>query len=197
MKNLQISDRLRDLDFRFETRPGVFSQHDVDTGSKLLIEAMHVSPTARVLDLGCGYGPIGIVAAKLASKGSAVLVDSDIRATRLAQKNLELNGITNAEVILGDGWHDLPPKSRFDVVVSNPPTHAGRDVLDDFVEGAYKVLKPRGQMYFVVNRILSLRKEVEKVFGNVDTAAQTKGFVVIHAAKTHRLEREEADVDLF
>ncbi len=193
MKNLLISEHLRDFDLRFETRPGVFAQHSVDTGSKLLIVAMHVSPTARVLDLGCGYGPIGIVAAKLASKGSAVLVDADIRATRLAQKNLELNGIANAEVVLGDGWHDLPPKSRFDVVVSNPPTHAGRDVLDDFVEGAYRVLKPRGQMYFVVNRLLSLRKEVEKVFGNVETAAQSKGFVVIHATKTHRLESEEAD----
>ena len=89
-----------------------------------------MSPTARVLDMGCGSRAIGIAAAKLATKGEAVLVNSDIRATRLAQRNINLNGITNATVVLGDGTSDLPPKSRFDVVVSNPPTHSGREVLD-------------------------------------------------------------------
>jgi 16S rRNA (guanine1207-N2)-methyltransferase len=192
VKNSLIVERVRDMELRLETRPGVFAQHGIDSGSRLLIEAMKVTPTARVLDLGCGYGPIGIVAARLAVRGSAVLVDSDIRATRLAQRNLELNGVTNAEVILGDGWHDLPAKSRFDLVVSNPPTHSGREVLDDFVEGAYKVLRPRGQMYMVVNRLLSLRKEVEKVFGAVETVAQSKGFVVIRAAKAPRVRGNEA-----
>lgn len=179
------------MELRLETRPGVFAQHGIDSGTRLLIEAMKVTPTARVLDLGCGYGAIGIVAAKLAVRGRVVLVDSDIRATRLSQRNLELNGVTNAEVILGDGWHDLPPKSRFDLVVSNPPTHSGREVLDDFVEGAYKVLRPRGQLYMVVNRLLSLRKEVEKVFGAVETVAQSKGFVVIRAVKAPRFHDEE------
>jgi 16S rRNA (guanine1207-N2)-methyltransferase len=178
-----ITERVRDLELRLETKPGVFAQHGLDTGTRLLIETMHVSPTARVLDLGCGSGAIGIVAARLAGRGSAVLVDSDIRATRLAQRNLELNGVRNAEVVLGDGVHDLPPKSRFDVVASNPPTHDGREVLDDFVAGAYKVLRPRGQLYLVVNRLLSLRREVERVFGNAETVAQSKGFVVIRAVK--------------
>jgi len=191
VKNTLIVERVRDLELRLETRPGVFAQRGIDSGTRLLIEAMKVTPTARVLDLGCGYGPIGIVAAKLAVRGSVVLVDSDIRATRLAQRNLELNGVTNAEVILGDGWHDLPAKSRFDLVVSNPPTHSAREVLDDFVEGAYKVLRPRGQLYMVVNRLLSLRKEVEKVFGAVETVAQSKGFVVIRAVKAPRLHDEE------
>ena len=192
MKNTLIVERVRDMELRLETRPGIFAQHGIDTGSRLLIEAMKVTPTARVLDLGCGYGPIGIVAARLAVRGSAVLVDSDIRATRLAQRNLELNGVTNAEVILGDGWHDLPAKSRFDLVVSNPPTHSGREVLDDFVEGAYKVLRPRGQLYMVVNRLLSLRKEIEKIFGAVETVSQSKGFVVIRAAKAPRVRADEA-----
>jgi 16S rRNA (guanine1207-N2)-methyltransferase len=144
---------------------------------------MRVSPTARVLDLGCGYGVIGIVAAKLATRGHAVLVDADIRATRLAKRNLELNGVTNADVVLGDGAHDLPPKSRFDVVVSNPPTHSGREVLDDFVASAYKVLKPRGQLYLVINRLLSLKREVDEVFGNSETVARSKGYVVVRAVK--------------
>jgi 16S rRNA (guanine1207-N2)-methyltransferase len=183
MKPSIIHESVRGFDLRLETQPGVFAHHGIDLGSRLLVEAMKVSPTARVLDLGCGYGVIGIVAAKLAAKGHVTLVDSDIRATRLAQRNLELNGVTNAEVILGDGLHDLPPKARFDVVVSNPPTHSGREVLDDFVAGAYRVLKPRGQLYLVINRLLSLKREVERVFGNAETVGHAKGYVVIRAVK--------------
>ena len=149
-----------------------------------------MSPTARVLDLGCGYGAIGIVAAKLAVRGSVTLVDSDIRGTRLAERNIALNGITNAEVILGDGTKDLPKKARFDLVASNPPTHNGREVLDEFVAGAYSVLRPRGQLVLVVNRLLSLRQEVERVFGNVEQVARSGGFIVVRAVKTPILHGE-------
>ena len=187
-----IQDHVRGLDLRLATQPGVFAAHGIDAGTRLLIEAMRISPTARILDLGCGYGVIGIVAAKLASRGHVMLVDSDIRATRLAARNLELNGVTNAEVVLGDGVHDLPAKMRFDVVASNPPTHSGREVLDDFVAGAYKVLRPRGRLYVVVNRLLSLRREVESVFGGAEIAARSGGYVVIQAVKQSRLQVEDA-----
>ncbi|HLF72628.1 MAG TPA: methyltransferase [Dehalococcoidia bacterium] len=188
-----ITEQLRGFDLRFATQPGVFSHRELDPGTRLLIEAMRIAPTARVLDLGCGYGAIGIVAAKLASKGEVVLVDADIRATRLAERNLTLNNVTNASVVLGDGTHDLPPKSRFHVIVSNPPTHDGREVLDDMVRGAYKLLRPRGTLYLVVNRLLSLRHEVEEVFGNSETVAREKGYVVIKAVKTVRHAGDEDD----
>lgn len=178
-----ILETVRGFDLRLETQPGVFAHRELDEGTRLLIEAMRVSPTARALDWGCGYGAIGIVAAKLATRGHVTLVDADVRATRLAQRNLDANGIENADVVLGDGIHDLPPKTRFDIVLSNPPTHSGREVLDDLVSSAYKALRPRGQLYLVINRLLSLRREVESVFGNTETAARHKGFVVIRAVK--------------
>ena len=187
-----ISETVRGFELRLATQPGVFAHRGVDPGTRLLVEAMRVSPTARVLDLGCGYGAIGIVAAKLATKGHVVLVDSDIRATRLAQRNLALNGVTNAEVLLGDGVHDLPPKARFDVVACNPPTHGGREVLDELVAGAYRVLRPRGQLFIVINRLLSLRREVESVFGSAETVARSKGYVVIQAVKTPRMRDDQA-----
>lgn len=188
-----IRERVRDLELILYTQPGVFAHRGLDGGTRLLIEAMRVSPTARVLDLGCGYGAIGIAAAKLAVRGHVTLVDTDIRATRLAQKNVEANAIENAEVILGDGTHDLPHRARFDVVASNPPTHSGREVLDDFVAGAYHVLKPRGQLFMVVNRLLSLKQEVGRVFGNVEIAARSKGFIVVRAVKTPRTRDEGWD----
>ena len=187
-----IHETVRGFELRLATQPGVFAHRGIDAGTRLLIEAMRVSPTARVLDLGCGYGAIGIVAAKLATKGHVVLVDSDIRATRLTQRNLALNGVTNAEVLLGDGVHDLPPKARFDVVACNPPTHGGREVLDELVAGAYRVLRPRGQLFIVINRLLSLRREVESVFGSAETVARSKGYVVIQAVKTPRMRDDQA-----
>jgi 16S rRNA (guanine1207-N2)-methyltransferase len=187
-----IFETVRGFDLRLQTQPGVFAHRDLDEGTRLLIEAMQVSPTARVLDWGCGYGVIGIVAAKLATRGHVTLVDSDIRATRLTQRNLETNGVENADVVLGDGVHDLPPKTRFDVILSNPPTHSGREVLDDLVASAYKALRPRGRLYLVINRLLSLRREVDSVFGNSETVARHKGFVVIRAVKVPKGHDEEA-----
>jgi 16S rRNA (guanine1207-N2)-methyltransferase len=182
---------VRGFELRLQTQPGVFAHRELDEGSRLLIEAMRVSPTARVLDWGCGYGAIGIVAAKLATRGHVTLIDVDIRATRLAQRNLEANGIENAEVVLGEGLRDLPPKTRFDIVVSNPPTHNGREVLDEMVAGAYKALRPRGQLYLVINRLLSLRREVESVFGNSEAVARHKGFVVIRAVKVPKTHDDD------
>jgi 16S rRNA (guanine1207-N2)-methyltransferase len=189
-----VHESVRGLELRLATQPGVFAHKGLDLGTRLLIEAMHVSPTAKVLDLGCGYGAIGIAAAKLAVRGEVVLVDSDIRATRLAERNIGLNGVTNATVVLGDGTNDLPPKSRFDVVVSNPPTHSGREVLDEMVAGAFQHLKARGQLYLVINRLLSLKHEVEDVFGSSEVVARSKGFVVIRAQKQppKRAETNEA-----
>jgi 16S rRNA (guanine1207-N2)-methyltransferase len=193
MKQTLIHERVRDFDLRLMTQPGLFSDDAIDPGTMLLIETMRVSPTAKVVDLGCGYGVIGIVAAKLATRGRVTLVDSDIRATRLTQRNLELNGVANAEVVLGDGVHDLPAKAKYDVVVSNPPTHSGREVLGDFVAGAYHVLRPRGQLYVVVNRLLSLRREIQGVFGNEAIVARSKGFIVSRAVKTPRLPGRDDD----
>jgi 16S rRNA (guanine1207-N2)-methyltransferase len=188
VSNETILEQLRGFDLRFETQAGVFSHRELDTGTRLLIGAMRVSPRAHVLDLGCGYGAIGIVAAKLASQGHVTLVDSDIRATRLTERNLALNGIENADVVLGDGFRDLPAKTRYEVIVSNPPTHSGREVLDEMVAGAYKALKPRGQLFLVINRLLSLRREVEEVFGNSEVVGREKGFVVIRAVKVHKAD---------
>jgi 16S rRNA (guanine1207-N2)-methyltransferase len=193
MATALISARLRGFDLRLTTQTGVFSHREVDPGTRLLVETMHVSPTAKVVDMGCGYGVIGIVAAKLAVRGHATLVDPDIRATRLAQRNLEANGVTNAGVVLGDGVLDLPPKAKYDLVVSNPPTHSGREVLDELVAGAYKVLRPRGQLYLVINRLQSLRREVQDVFGGAEAVAHSKGYVVLKAVKQPRVRDEFED----
>jgi 16S rRNA (guanine1207-N2)-methyltransferase len=195
MATALITARLRDFDLRLTTQTGVFSHKEVDAGTRLLIDAMHVSPTAKVLEIGSGYGVIGIVAAKIAVRGHVTMVDPDVRATRLSQRNAEQNDLTNFDVVLGDGVLDLPPKAKYDVVVTNPPTHSGREVLDEIVAGSYKVLKPRGTLYMVINRLLSLRREVEDVFGGAEAVAHSKGYVVLKAIKQHRADGNVDDDD--
>lgn len=115
------------------------------------------------------------------------MVDSDIRAVRLAEQNATLNGATNAHVVLGDVTIDLPPRLRFDLVVSNPPTHSGKEVLARFVDESYAVLRPGGRMFVVVNRLLSIRAMMAERFGEVEQVARRKGFVVLAAQKARRI----------
>jgi len=140
-----------------------------------------------VVDLGTGIGLIGLAVAGLLSRGEVWMVDSDIRAVRLAEQNVQLNGITNAHVVLGDVTLDLPPGLRFDLVVSNPPTHSGTKVLARFVDESYAALRPGGHMYVVVNRLLSIRTMIAERFGDAEQVDRRKGFVVLAAQKPRRM----------
>lgn len=173
---------------RFQTQPGVFSSDGPDEGSVLLLDAVLsvVKPHMVIVDLGTGVGLIGLSLAGLATRGEVWLVDSDVRAVRLAQENAQLNGVTNAHVVLGDVTLDLPPGVRSDLVVSNPPTHSGKEVLARFVDESYDVLRPGGRIYVVVNRLLSVRNMMADRFGDVEQVSRHKGFVVLAAQKQRR-----------
>jgi 16S rRNA (guanine1207-N2)-methyltransferase len=179
--------------FAFSTQAGVFSQDGPDEGSMLLLDMAlpHIKPHQTVLDLGTGVGLIGVVVAGLLTRGEMWMTDVDIRAVRLAEENVGRNGVTNAHVLLSDITLDLPPKLRFDVVLSNPPTHSGKEVLQSFVTEAYDVLRPGGAVYVVVNRLLSIRDMMEEAFGTVEQMERHKGFIVFRAEKQRKRPGEE------
>jgi 16S rRNA (guanine1207-N2)-methyltransferase len=166
----------------------VFSQDGPDEGTLLLLEVVRprVKPHMTVLDLGTGVGLIGVTLAPLLTRGEVWMVDSDIRATRLAEENVRRNGCVNAHIVLGDVTLDLPERLRFDLVVSNPPTHEGKDVLKAFVDESCQILKPGGAIFVVVNRLLSIRALLQDSFGNVEQEARRKGFIVFRAEKKRR-----------
>lgn len=159
---------LRNREFQFRTKPGLFSKDKIDRGSQLLIETIEIKSDDTVLDIGCGYGPIGLVAATLAKNGKVYMVDVDIRAVKFSQINAELNNITNVEVIPSDGFEDLPQNLMFDVVVSHPPTHVPKEMLIYLIRDAHKRLNPGGKLYFVTEKRVKplIQREVKKVFGN-------------------------------
>ncbi len=127
---------------------GVFASHGLDPGTALLIENLTLERSDRVLDLGCGWGPVGVAAARTASEGHVVMTEVNRRAARLARLNLERNRIENAEVRVGPTFEPVAGES-FDVIASNPPYRAGRPVVLQILQQAPQYLTPAGRLVIV------------------------------------------------
>jgi len=167
------------------SKPGVFAWDRLDGGTERLVAAMEIGVGDRVLDLGCGTGLAGLVAARRAGPGSVVLVDSDLRAVRSARRTLEANRIANAEVVLSDGVSMVSEDAPFDVVITNPPFHQGRkidyEVARAFIHGAYQVLRPAGRLFLVANRFIGYDELIRETFGNVGVAYVDSSYHVFMA----------------
>jgi 16S rRNA (guanine1207-N2)-methyltransferase len=131
-----------------ETDRGLFASHGLDPGTALLIETLEDLAAERVLDLGCGWGPIGLAAAKTLPAARIVLTDVNQRAVRLARKNLDRNGVRNAEVRLGSLFEPVSQET-FDLILSHPPFHAGRETILRFLAQAPDHLTPAGRLRIV------------------------------------------------
>ncbi|KKT78145.1 MAG: Methyltransferase small [Microgenomates group bacterium GW2011_GWB1_44_8] len=184
MNNDLIETNLRGSCFRFKTKPGVFSKHQIDTGTTLLINSLEIQTTDNILDLGCGYGPIGTVAARLAPKGQTTLIDANIRAIKLAEENIKLNNIPNANVILSDGLEAVS-NLRFNLIVSNPPASAGLGIFEEFIHDAYRCLVNNGCVYFVTQERLkpAVDRLFKHFFGNYKLVNRSRGYIISLAVK--------------
>ena len=173
-------ETLREFPLKFWTDHGVFSRGHTDNGSAELIEAMDVSGARRILDLGCGYGVIGIVASRLEPAAQVVMTDPNERAVALAQQNLETNDVRNAQVRLGEGF-DPVPGELFDVILTNPPIRAGNAVVFALIADAAAYLVPGGRFYLVARTKQGARtfaKEMARHFREVGQVGQGSGFRV-------------------
>ncbi len=132
----------------FAVDAGVFAAHGLDPGTALLIEHLRVPDRARVLDLGCGWGAVGVAVAKSAPHGTVVLTDVNRRAARLARENLGRNGIRNAEVRVGRSFEPVDGE-RFDVIAANPPFRAGRETVLALLSETPRHLTAGGRLYLV------------------------------------------------
>lgn len=180
-----ISVYLRGRYFKFLSSSGVFSKGHIDTGTRVLVENMVLPERGYVLDLGCGYGVIGIVAAALNPNLHVIMVDINERAVWLAKKNIKLNGITNAEVRHGNLYE--PVKGiLFDCILSNPPISAGMDVVETIITEAPKHMRDGATIQIVVKSKIGrerFRELFEKTFGNFTVLARESGYRVLMAEK--------------
>src|SRR5437870_10023006 len=146
----RITVTIRGRPFLFQTDAGVFSRDELDRGTELLLEAVEVGPWETILDLGCGYGVIGIVAARLTEGGHVILTDVNERAAALARANLAANGIRNAEVRIGDVYAPVDDR-LFDHSLCNPPTRAARATVDRLIAEALSHLHHRRRLRLVAS----------------------------------------------
>lgn len=163
------------------TDAGVFSKSDVDRGTQLLVETVAVCAADRVLDVGCGYGPIGIALAKEVS--SVAMIDVNARAVALAVRNAKRNHCANVHVYCGDKY-DPVVGQRFDVIVTNPPIRAGKAVVYDIFAQSRLHLMACGALWFVMHQKHGVQSAIaycKTLFRSVEVVEKHKGFRVVRA----------------
>lgn len=181
---LKISTELAGEKLDFETSFGVFSPKDIDEGTRLILNYLEVDESFDCLDLGCGYGPIGLWMARKASKGKVLLLDKDYVAIEHVKSNIAINKLTNAQGLLSNGLSSLK-EEKFDLIVSNIPAKVGNDMLYLFQYDAHHHLKPGGK--FVVVTVNGLRqfckRTFNEIFGNYKKVKQGKSYTISLATK--------------
>lgn len=184
-EDIVFNARLKGHDFIFHSTWGLFNPKSIDEGTGLLIDEMEISPADKILDLGCGYGALGIAAAKLAPEGEAHLVDKDFVAVEYAEKNIKANKLDNCRAYLSNAFSKIPDDQRFDVILSNIPAKVGNEMLSIILNDADKFLKPGGRLYIVA--IAGLREYLKRnfleIFGNYEKLKQSKTYAVVLAKK--------------
>jgi len=167
--------------FEFLTASSVFSKRKIDSGSRLLIETMVLPKTGFILDIGCGYGAVGVAVASLNPKLNVVMTDVNARAVRLAKKNVGLNKVINAEVRYGF-FYEPVEDLRFDCVLSNPPVSSGMETVKAIVTGAPKVMANGASFQMVIRSKIGAKimpTLFTETFGNCGIVARESGFRVL------------------
>jgi 16S rRNA (guanine1207-N2)-methyltransferase len=177
---------LKNHSFRFKTDNGVFSKSEVDFGSKLLIETFEKPLLdGNILDVGCGYGPIGLSVAKQYPDRIVHMVDVNERALSLAKENAELNGIKNVCIYESDQLEAVKDQS-FAAILTNPPIRAGKMVVHGIFEQSADRLLSGGELWVVIQKKQGAPSAIEKLselFGDVETIEKKKGYFIIKAKK--------------
>jgi len=164
----------------FITDAGVFSRDGLDRGTELLLDALPAL-SGRVLDLGCGWGAVGVALGKRWPELDIVMTDINSRAVGLAWRNLTENGV-RATVVQGDGFAAV--EGKFDAIVTNPPIRAGKAVIYGLFAQARDYLKPDGALYVVIRKqqgAPSALKYLKEIYAQAETVDRGSGFHVLRA----------------
>ena len=175
---------VRDARWRVVSAPGVFARDRLDDGTRRLVGTMTVRAGESLLDLGCGCGIVGLVAARLGAR--VTLVDVSAAAVEATRRTLALNAVVDADVLWCDCASAVMDR-RFDVVATNPPFHQGVGTDDavarQFVHDSARVLRPGGRLYLVANRFLRYERDMSGLFSHVRVAWEDGRFRVLEAVK--------------
>lgn len=178
---------INNTDFTYTTDSGVFSKNAIDQGSEVLMVtgAEQTYPEGNILDLGCGYGPVGIYLGQAFPERTIEMVDVNERALELSKLNAAQNKIENVEIYQSNIYENVENK-EFAAILSNPPIRAGKKVVHEILEKAYDHLVEGGQLLIVIQKkqgAPSAKKKMAEVFGNVERLNLDKGYWILASTK--------------
>ena len=185
LKGKTFNITIKNNNYIFQTSSGVFSKDYLDFGSKILIESVIIEENdAEILDLGCGYGPVGIVFAKENPIKNIMMIDINNKAVELAKINAKLNSVSNVKIINNDLLNNI--NKTFDVIITNPPIRAGKKTVFDLYEQSYNSLNNKGKLYVVIQKKQGAPSTFDKLtemFEKVEVVRKVKGYWIIKANK--------------
>lgn len=188
-QDIVFEDTLLGHNLAFHSTWGLFSPKAIDAGTRLLLDHLDVRADDRAIDLGCGYGPLGLAIARSAPQGRCLMVDKDFVAVEYANRNARDNRISNAEAILSDGLRHVPPQT-FTLAVTNLPAKTGKEHYYLFFHDIRERLEPGGRFYVVVINGLRqfIARAFEEVFGNHQKLKQGAHYTVAVAKHVKTLD---------
>lgn len=183
-----IKEEINGIEIICETGEYYFSPTRVDLGTRFMLETVPVREGDKVLDLGCGYGVVGIYAAKKVGGENVVMCDILEDAVALATDNLARNGITGARVLQSDGLKSVEDRD-FTLIYSNPPYHTDFSVAKEFIEDGFRKLAVGGRMVMVTKRLDWYRNKLKSVFGGVKVFEAEDYFIFLSEKRAARVEK--------
>lgn len=187
---IEITTRINTIDFSFMTNSGVFSKNQLDFGSELLIKAFlddikkQVQGEKNVLDLGCGYGGVGIIIKRLLPGVTLNMTDINERALELARENASRNLVKFANIFASDALDET--HDNYDIILTNPPVRAGKSVVFKFYEASFSHMNPGGSIYVVIQKkqgAPSTEEKLKQLFGNCEVIDKKSGYRIFKSVK--------------
>lgn len=185
-----ITAEIKNVSLKFETDSSNFSPNSIDVGTLAMLSAVEFLPDDKILDMGCGYGVVGILAAKLIGQERVTMCDISESAVRQAKINAELNGVPDIDIKISDGFSEITDND-FTLILSNPPYHADFSVPKHFIEVGFKKLAVGGKMVMVTKRLDWYKNKFTSIFGGVRVREIDGYYVFTSEKRGERVPKKE------
>lgn len=183
-----------EVELKFQTNDKVFSPKAIDTGTISMLSKVDFQPTDKVLDLGCGYGFVGIYAGQFICPSQITMSDISDDALRLAKVNIALNNVNGIKIVKSNGLDNIDD-SGFTLILANPPYHEDFSVPKNYIEKGYKKLAVGGKMYLVTKRKEWYKKKLITVFGGTKIHEINGYYVFLAEKKEYRKQTDKKNVN--
>lgn len=187
---MQIEEQVQGIDLVLNTNEEVFSPTAVDKGTRAMLSFVEFKENDKVLDLGCGCGVVGILAAKQIGADNVVMCDVSENAVQLSKQNAAANGVAGVTIRRSDGLKEIS-ETGFTLILSNPPYHTDFAVAKGFIEDGFKKLAIGGKMVMVTKRLDWYRNKLSSVFGGVTVKEKDGYYVFLAEKRSNRKPKKE------